>query len=325
MKSIELETIKIRLEGVRLAIARCRFAFLVSMVASVAIIVTVWNAYMSPESGYALQPQWSHDRQFTPEMQQQRLDSSLAGRKLSPEKVTEVTDQVQQEIVAEWIKNQVISVGLLGIRISVEDFSVLGSLGLLISAMMLFYTVRSENLCIGNLLKHAHKFPEWDDRYLVFQGVIPYLIFFDMGHMKKPIHDFEKPNDLSRPVRLIPPNITILLLLPAITILIVVAADLWTLFRAPTPFRPSGLPLWIILERHELLWRLGFDGIAFIFFVWTLILCCGILNYANATGKLMAKFRTNLLRSCPSGPRELKNDDAPQLAHATGVPQPANG
>src|SRR5713226_3428072 len=173
MKDIELETIKLRLEGVRLAIARCRFAFLVSMIASIAIIATVWNAYMSSDSGFARQPYWSQDKQFTPEMQKQRSESVSEARKvqLPPEKITDVTDQVQREILSEWVKNQVISVGLLGIRVSVEDFSILGSLGLLITTMLLFYSVRSENLSIGNLLKHAYNFKGWDDRYLVFQGI----------------------------------------------------------------------------------------------------------------------------------------------------------
>src|SRR5713226_1567223 len=99
MKDIELETIKLRLEGIRLAIGRCRFAFLVTMIASIAIIATVWNAYMSSHSGFARQPYWSQDKQFTPEMQKSRLDSLSEARKLqlSPEKMTDVTDQVQRE------------------------------------------------------------------------------------------------------------------------------------------------------------------------------------------------------------------------------------
>ena len=54
MKDIELETIKLRLDGVKLAIARCRFAFLVAMIASIAIIATVWNAPMNSLIGYGI-------------------------------------------------------------------------------------------------------------------------------------------------------------------------------------------------------------------------------------------------------------------------------
>jgi hypothetical protein len=313
MRPIELETIKIRLEGVRLAIGRCRFAFFVSMIASVAIIVTVWNAYMSPDAEFALQPHWSHDKQFTAEMLKSRLDNPTDARKLSPDKVTEVTDQVQQEIVSEWVKNQVVSVGLLGIRVSVEDFSVLGSLGLLVTAMLLFYCVRSENISIGNLLKHAPKFKEWDDRYLVYQGIVPHLIFLDLGHSNKPIEEFENPDSLSPKVRIVPFKIKILLMLPAFTILLIVIADLWTLFRAPNPFRPSGLPLWRILDKHELQWLVTTDAFALLFFLFALIMCIKILKYATASGQLIEKFRTHLLVTCDTtGPRTLANQPSKQ-------------
>ncbi len=328
MRPIELETVKIRLEGVRLAIARCRFAFLVSMIASVAILVTVWNAYMSPDSEFARQPHWSHDRQFTPEMQKQRLEGLKDARQLSPEKMTEVTDQVQQEIVAEWVKNQVISVGLLGIRISVEDFSILGSMGLLITATLWFYSVRNENLSIGNLLKHAYKFTDWDDRYFVFQGIAPHLIFVDLGHSNKPIRDFQKPDSLSEKARLIPLKVRLLLILPALTILIIVLADLWTVFRAPNPYRPSGLPLWQILDAKVLTWLLITDAVAFAFFVIALVMCREILRYATATGQLIERFRTHLIETCDTtGPLTLTNKSetpGPTDATPTQAPAPAS-
>jgi len=312
MTPIELETIKLRIDGVRLAIGRCRFAFFVSMIASVAILVTVWNAYMSPDAEFARQPYWSHDRQFTAEMQKQRLENLNDGRKLPPDKMTAVTDQVQQEIVSEWVKNQVISVGLLGIRVSVEDFSILGSLGLLITATLWFYTVRSENLSIGNLLKHAYRFNEWDDRYFVFQGVVPHLIFFDLGHSNTPISSFEKREGLSEKTRLVPLKVQLLLILPALTILIIVMADLWTVFRAPNPFRPSGLPLWKILDTQVLTWLLVRDGIALVLFLAALIMCREILTYAKASGQLIERFRTHLIETCQTtGKLNLADSEKP--------------
>jgi len=321
MKDIELETIKIRLEGVKLAIGRCRFAFLVAMIASIAIIATVWNAHMSPDSGFALQPYWSQDKQFTPEKQKLRLEELTDGRKLSPEKMTEVTDQVQREIVSEWVKNQVISVGLLGIRVSVEDFSILGSLGLFIITMFLFYSIRNENIGIGNLFKHGHKFTDWDDRYLVYQGIVPHLIFLDLGDLHKPIEDFEKPTDV-RKMPLVPLRIKVLLWLPALTIFLIVAADLLTLYFAPNPFRPSGLPLRSILNEHDLNVRLAYDGIALFFGVWAGVMCHEISKYATASGKLIQKFRTHLLESCQAsggGPRKLSNQTSPPIADAMPV------
>ena len=323
MKDIELETIKLRLEGVKLAISRCRFSFLVAMIASIAIIATVWNAHMSSDSGFARQPYWSQDKQFTPEMQKLRLESLSEARKLQlpPEKMTEVTDQVQREIVSEWVKNQVISVGLLGIRISVEDFSILGSLGLLITTMFLFYSVRNENIGMGNLFKHAHKFSDWDDRYLIYQGIVPHLIFLDLGDLHKPIDDFEKPTDIKK-MPLVPFKIKVLLWLPALTIFLIVAADIWTLYFAANPFRPSGLPLRSILEKHDLNLRLAYDGIALLFGIWAGVMCTEIVRYATASGRLIKKFRTHLLETCGvigGGARKLSNE-VPSQPAASPVP-----
>jgi hypothetical protein len=332
MKDIELETIKLRLDGVKLAIGRCRFAFVVTMIASIAIIATVWNAHMSSDSWFARQAYWSQDKQFTAEMQKQRSDSVTAARKapLPPEKITDVTDQVQREILSEWVKNQVISVGLLGIRVSVEDFSILGSMGLLVTTLFMFYSIRNENIGMGNLLKHAFKFSDWDDRYLVYQGIVPHLIFLDLGDLHKPIDDFEKPSDIKK-MPLVPPKIKVLLWLPALTIFVIVAADIWTLYFAPNPFRPSGLPLRSILDNHDLNIRLAYDAIALLLGVWAGVMCGEIVRYATASGRLIKKFRTHLLDTCGhigGGPRKLSNEPAPKTvepALKTVDPVPVTG
>jgi len=280
---------------------------------------------MSADSGFARQPYWSQDRQFTPEMQKSRLENLSEARKLqlSPEKMTDVTDQVQREIVSEWVKNQVISVGLLGIRVSVEDFSILGSMGLLITTLFMFYSIRNENIAMGNLLKHAFKFSDWDDRYLVYQGIVPHLVFLDLGDLHKPIDDFEKPTSIKK-MPLVPLKIKVLLWLPALTIFLIVAADIWTLYFAANPFRPSGLPLRSILDPHDLNVRLAYDGIALLFGIWAGVMCGEIVRYATASGRLIKKFRTHLLETCGGiggGPRKLSNESST----ATVDPVPVTG
>jgi hypothetical protein len=329
MKDVVLETIKLRLDGVKLAIGRCRFSFLVSMIASIAIIATVWNAHWSSDSGFARQPYWSQDRRFTPEMQKERLANlSSSGKvvtdagKIPPEKMTEVTDQVQREIVSEWVKNQVISVGLLGIRVSVEDSSILGSLGLLITVMFLFYSVRNENIGIANLFKHADNFKDWDERYMVYQGIVPHLVFIDLGERNRPMDDFEKPTDIKK-IPLVPLRIKALLWLPAVTIFLIVAADILTLYFAPNPFRPSGLPLRSILDEHDLNLRLTYDGIALLLGIWAGVMCGKIVGYATASGRLIQKFRKKLLDSCGDdggGKRNLSNEPSTNTGDSVPVP-----
>jgi hypothetical protein len=288
--NIEFETIKLRLEGTKAAVARFRFAFLVSMIASGAILVTAWNAYLSPESKFALQPNLRQDKQFTPEM-----EMPDDARKLSPENTPEA-NQVQREIISEWVKNRAISVSLLGVRVSVEDFPVLGSLGLLIIVVWLSYSIKIENINIGNLLKHAYGFPNWEDRYFVFEGLTAYLMV-DLGHSNKPIESFEQPTNLSSRRRLVPPLTELLLLLPALTIMLIIAADIWTLFFAVSPFYPSAVTLWRILDAHERISRIAIDSFACFVFLPTARLCFRVRRYEKATGKLVVNFRNHLLET----------------------------
>lgn len=296
MKEIELETIKLRFDGVRQAIARSRFTFLVSIIASVAILVTVWNARMSPDSGFARQPYWSYDRRFNPELQK-----AIAQRQISPEKVTEVTDQVQQQVVSEWVKNQIVSVGLLGIRISVADFAVLGSLSLLIASTWFFFSVRSENLTVGNLLTHAYQFPDWDDQYLVFQGIVNYVVFSDVGRGDRPIKDFEnvQPAELKN-VPLVRGAIKFLIYLSPVTIVIIVLADLYILFRGPSAFMPSHVPLWNVLDKTDIAWLLGGDVFALVLAFCAFYICRKIVVFADANSELLHGFRRHLKETCPT-------------------------
>lgn len=295
MSNIELLTIQLRLEGVRQAIARARFTFVVSIVASVAIFITTWNAYVSQDRGFATQPHWSHDYQFTPAMQQKRLEDR-SDERLTADNITQVTDYAQQQLVSEWVKNQVISVGLLGIRVSVGDLPELGSLTIFIMAVWLFYSVNREKQAIGTLLHHAEKLNAWDERYMVFQGIINHLIFIDFkredrhyGELAAGADDeIRQPTTVSFLVKL-------LFLLPPLSVLFTIVMDVLTLRYFSAPFRPSHLPLWQILDRNDLLQIILLDGGSMTLLVLTAYLWAKIIWYTEAVGKRLDKFRLRLL------------------------------
>ena len=295
MKDIELETVKLRFDGVRQAIARSRFTFLVSIIASVAILVTVWNARMSPDSGFARQPYWSYDKN----VQKQLIQDPE--KPISKERMTEVTDQVQQQVVSEWVKNQIVSVGLLGIRISVADFSVLGSLSLMIASLWLFFSLRTENLSVGNLLTHAYNFHDWDEQYFVYQGIVNFVVFSDPGRGDHPIRSFkviEPPDTFNMP--LVRRAVRFLIYLSPITILIIVAADLYIFFRGPSYFVPSHVPLWKVLDTSEMFWLLGGDVFALVLAFSAFYICRQILRFADANSYLLHEFRNHLIKTCGS-------------------------
>ena len=96
---INLKTVDLRLSSVREALQRSRFVFLVMTIASSAILFTLWNDRFSRDKDLA----------FT-----------------SPSYSDTVIDQThpapihvygRQQLVAEWYKNRIIQIGLLGIRL----------------------------------------------------------------------------------------------------------------------------------------------------------------------------------------------------------------
>jgi hypothetical protein len=299
MEKIELLTIQLRLEGIRHAITRARFTLLVSVIASIAIIVTVWNAYLSDISHFATQPYWSQDPNFTKKIQEQRrkeiTEATIAGEN-DIKTATPVTDYVQQQIVSEWVKNQVISISLLGIRVSAGDLSVIGSISLFIISIWLFSSMRRENRAIGTLLVYANKVQDWDLKYMVYHGIAHYLVLIDFKHGDKPISDFEdSDNEEIYHVPFVRGMAKLLFLLPSIAILFVIAMDVWTLFRKVSPFRPSDVRVWDALKPSDAYLLVGYDGFALFLFALTTLYCIKMLKFANATSKILDTFRQKLL------------------------------
>jgi hypothetical protein len=297
MKKVELLTIQLRLEGIRHSITRARFTLLISMIASIAIFVTAWNAYLSSDSFFGTLHYWSQDKMFTKEMQQDRMKEITDKTLATVTSPTQVTDYIQQQIVSEWVKNQIISVGLLGIRISVGDLSLIGSLSLFIISAWLFFSVRRENRAIGTLLKYGGRFQDWNVRYMIYQGIVHYLVLVDFGRGDKPISDFSHSEEGEiYHVPFIRGVVKLLFLLPPISILFSISMDVWTLFRQQSPFRPSEGRLWFILDPSDKYWLGGNLAVALFLFFLTTFYCLKTLKFTNATGEFINKFRKKLVK-----------------------------
>lgn len=142
MDNSELE---FRLTATRDAQTMSRLAFFVSTVISLAIIITTWNAYFSWYTDFPLKKGWAE---------------------------SDVTEEVERQIIAQWVESQTISVPILGIKIGVSDGSVFGSIGLLIIVMWFYLSIRRENHVIGFLLRDT-KGDKGDDkiRRRVYHGI----------------------------------------------------------------------------------------------------------------------------------------------------------
>ncbi|HEX8734793.1 MAG TPA: hypothetical protein VF721_05675 [Pyrinomonadaceae bacterium] len=255
--------------------------------------------------------------------------NKLAEKEITKEKVNEYLKNEkirvisnQEQAISEWIKNRTVSIGLLGIRIDATDFGVVGSFSLTIITVWFFFSIRRENRAIVTLLRDVHEDWKKDELNLgvckmVYYGIVNNLVFIDLRGGDSPIGGLQKPetlldsdnNQITSSTQLVdteekekaPPAsfarriIKIIVFLPPVTILLVIATDIASLFMV-SPYRDLHLPLWKIVKGHEMwIWIIAkiifFDGIAFLAFLYTRKLCIRCREFSAKTRETIIDFR----------------------------------
>lgn len=271
-QDIQSLTIQVRIEAVHDASKRARLAFVVSIIASLAILITVWNAY------------YSYHR-FLPFL------NTFAR--------SEVTNQTQKEALAEWVRSQTISVELLGIRIGIFDAALIGSLALFIITVWFYFSLRRVNRAIGFLLidtKNERK----EILKMIFHAVAASLVFVDMGLGDQPIDDLEDPpNTRKRPLYL-RGVLKLLFFLPAITITVIIFSDFLSLLYLKAPFREDPTLLQSVKQQfstHDVIRLILMELTAILLLFGTFILCLRSLQFEKATGDILNQYYQYLERN----------------------------
>jgi hypothetical protein len=273
--AIELKTIEMRINGVKDATYRSRFIFIIMTIAASAIFICQWNLILSWERGVAFE--------------KDNPDTVIAGN--------------QKTARDEWIKNMTISVGLLGIRISTTDLSIIGSASLTIIMVWFFFSQRRENRAIVGLLRHCNKgFVDKrlskDICSLAYEGIVQSIIFIDMGGGDKPISGIVSNDDNAQSTFFIRTILKGLIYLPPVTILITIISDIYSLF-IPSHLRGVGIELWRILFNGEHNWSIVkiavFDIFALLCCIYTWFLCRNIREFSKANAKTIKDFKAKLL------------------------------
>src|SRR5215831_17324449 len=240
----------IRIQAARDAQARSRYAFLASIVISVALLIVVFNYEFSWLRNFAL------------------------GNHPEPPPGT-----VQEELLKErrkaWVQSTGLDISLLGVNVSESDLSLLGSFSLYVLTIWFFYCMRRENHLIGSLLIDADRNNDKQISLTVYHGVASYTVFTTIGG-DEPIKTVRPPpprHTSPNRIRLI--NIG-LLFLPAITISAMIASDILSLFES-SPMRKLDKPLWALLSFQECLHVAIVDGLAILIFAFTITKCTEIL------------------------------------------------
>ena len=217
--------VDLRLADALDALKRSRLVFFTSTVISLTVMIAIWNAHISWYRNLAMKDNWSRNP---------------------------VTQEVQKEAVSEWLKTRYISVSPLGIRVGSRDAAPLASLSLLIVSGWFFYCIRRHNYLIEGLLIDTRT-EERDLCELIYCRIVAQLVFVDT--IDEPIRRLNGEIDNSGTIKWLRSLARLLPYLPAMTIVLIVALDLASLFWLAAPLRdPPHNPLWTYLGATEKGW-----------------------------------------------------------------------
>jgi hypothetical protein len=235
------ENVEKRIEAIHDAVKRARSALLLCILASGAMFLCLWNTYAS----------WDRDFAFLDDKDYVGVDGKLSlsdqTKKAWENHVNALPQHLHEHQLHSWVDTQVVSVALLGIKISVSDFAIIGSVALAICSFYLLLCVRRENHEVGYL------FREMSEEDLKTYGphalamVSSFMVFnlSDEGTLDGVIESL-KAKPVERKISLIRKASRLLDFFPAITITATIVCDVgWTFWKTNyghelflSPFRP---------------------------------------------------------------------------------------
>lgn len=279
---LKLMRVNASLDGIKSAQKRTRLTFLVSVVISLAVIITLWNAYFSWDRSFASAVRWNGAKgSFVPKTDTEPKESP-------------VTQEAHRLIIAEWVKSQVITVPLLGIRVGISDAATLSGISLFIVAIWFSFSMRQENFLIGSLLRET-KNDELDLRRFIYSSIKSQLVFTNINKSDQPLVDLhvkdeEKHVFFARKVD------SFLFFLPPIGIALAITMDILSVFLVHSLFRYPHAPLFSLLNKSsEWISLVVIEIIAIILLTLTSVVCFRSLKYEQGTAKTLTKY-ANLIK-----------------------------
>ncbi len=251
---------QVRLDGIRAGLQRIRVAFLATNVAAAAMFISGWNTYLSRTRDFLTAPELSGN-------------SFVAA--------------VQRESIAQALQGEVVTVALLGIRVRVVDFAVLGSLGMLMCACWMFLGLRGYHSSVGELLDdtRADKDPEF--RRWIAHGIDSFLVFSVL-----------RPGTPSGCSRLASCLSRILWYIPAIIIGLIVCADVYAAFLAwPSPGTVSHV-LKTARELHPVSFYCS-ESAAILCGILTFLLCRKVASDDASSNGCLQKYYAQISATAP--------------------------
>lgn len=291
---IRFEALRIRVEGARDAQKRSRLAFVVMTIASVAIIITTYNFHVSWDRHFATTVSYLCSK----EERQTGEPAACKGLPAPTDKVDDpnyalsyevlLSRQAQLDALQEWIRNGVIQVPLLGVRMSISDAAVLGSLGLFIISIWFFFSLRRENHLIGSLLRETQDQGGETMEY-VYHGIVSYLVFTVVTDSDAPLRDLRGTEVTHRRI-LMRGALRVLFFLPAVAIAFVILMDVFSVAGISAALRFPHVPLISHLDAWDWFKLVLFELSALVFGLATCLVCIRAVEYEAGTGDMLREY-----------------------------------
>jgi hypothetical protein len=250
----EEKKLAVLLEAASIAIKRARYVFILVNIAAILIFSAEFNAIFA----------W--------------IRNSMERANKDP--------QIKALLTEVWLRElQVVSVPLLGIKFSVFDLTVFGSLASLLLAIWFYYCLRREYLVVNEIYKIAKESPHVQKRAYLYHGIAHYFVYTTATKRERP--EGLTAQTTARAV------VKVLFFVPAWLPLLIVLSDIITLIRpSEVTSEPGCGSLWCVLERHdqlaEAIVRMAFAVIVSLF---SLSQCWEANTWDSATRECVEKLK----------------------------------
>jgi len=254
-----------RLHAIADAQRRARLALLLSSLACGAILAAEWNSYLS----------W--DRQWT---------------EVAKAPAHWAQQQVLAEQVRSWLETNTVSISLIGLRLSVSDAAVLGSVALLVFSYYLTMSLRRENHEVGSLLRDMGSL-EAPERAKLLILIRSTSVLSDADG-DEPILSLTGTETGSTAKRMLFARVVLgfLTFLPVITVGVVVLSDVYFALVDISPQRQNFGTAWAGLSDHYR-WQLRMmDAFALIVGALIFNFCRYASVYRRGTETVLTQFAT---------------------------------
>ena len=291
--NIDRDAIKTRLEAMRDAASRSRFALLVSTIAALSVLIACFNCYLSWNREFALENKFA-DTGIEADKGKAGDPITIAKERINDNTLTGlVTGPVQRQLLNDWVSSTSMNITLLGIRVNVADATVLGGIALFFLTLWFSYSMRRENRLVWTLLRDTRD-ADLGTMDLAFSGIISRMVFTAVRPDKQELADLRERPLAKRQdpgpakIKLTLIGAQLLFFLPPVAIFLSLVFDILSLLYFAAPFR----------REHAIPWPGSGALVKLILFViigliclwFTLNNCRRIHRLDKATGNILREY-----------------------------------